>query len=396
VAVIKITNFGGLRPRVSPRALPDDGAQTANNLMPTTTEFRPLLDDSTTVANSGVNNPVTIYRLQHNADGSLNTDFATAGRWQISGVEKSFVKGQLNDDATERTYVTFNDASQAPRVIDATGEDRKLGVPAPTSALTVAVDTSGRFSPDDRTTALQAALQTALTAVRANVTPVWRGAPHPGTSVAGYVDATAANNFAVPNDQYMARAYRLSGVGGSVSNPYSTVPAANFSWIFDPLLGGSAGTAAASPAWAGGAGTPHWVLEFSAYGLTFDLDSAACTTALAAIPMPGMTDGTKLLTTAQVTEVVNKLVEVVDYNGADIKPKIDALSSQVTAIKTLLDGSATASIAATVQAFYSKTDVAAAITIAINNFALNVFQNADLVAKSSLPADYLGAGAAPE
>jgi hypothetical protein len=93
---------------------------------------------------------------------------------------------------------------------------------------------------------------------------------------------------------------------------------------------------------------------------------------------------------------VNKLIEVVDYTGADIKPKIDALSSQVTAIKTLLDGSSTASIAATVQAFYSKTDVAAAITTAINNFALNVFQNADLVAKSSLPADYLGAGAAPE
>lgn len=44
--VIKFTALGGLEPSVPPRALPDNGAQVANNLNPGTVEFRPLLNDA--------------------------------------------------------------------------------------------------------------------------------------------------------------------------------------------------------------------------------------------------------------------------------------------------------------------------------------------------------------
>lgn len=390
--IIKLTTFGGLRPKASARALPDDAAQTANNLLATTTEFRPLAADSTIVAASGVSNPQTIYRMQRLSGGALNLDFASAANWSISAIEKSFVKGQLNDDATERTYVTFNDASQPARAIDNTGQDRQLGVPAPTTAPTVAVNVVDEFTPEERSSGIDAGIAQSVQAIRDNVTPVWLGAAHPGTAVTGVLDRSADNGFAAPNTFHEARLYRLTAAGGTVNNSYCSVDASQFSWIFDPLLAGFPFTALASPSWAGGAGTAHLAIAYCAYGLTYALNSAGLTTELAAIPMPGKTDGTKLWTGAQVTQVVSILGTVLDPAGPEVGPTIALLASKVAELRVLLDGGGLASVVATTQAFYSKSDVATEISTAINNFANNVFQQADLVARSSLPADNIVSG----
>lgn len=129
MTVLKITNFGGRVPRMSPRALPDGAAQRYENLLATSAELRPLAGDKTVAG--AVPGAKTLYRLGRNADGTLR-DGDTDG-WLTDAADKNHVKGQLNDDATERTVVVWNDGAQAPRVIDAKGADRVLGVPAPAS-----------------------------------------------------------------------------------------------------------------------------------------------------------------------------------------------------------------------------------------------------------------------
>jgi hypothetical protein len=389
MAVLKIQNFGGLKPRAAARALPADAAQTATNLQANTGEFRPLAQDTTVVAASGVNNPVFLFRFQRNADGTLNTNFSDAGRWVVSATDVSYAKYQVNDDTTDKHCYTFNDGSAAPRVRDALGNDRQLGVPAPTTKPTVSLNVVDEFTTADRAAELQAALQTAVDAVRVNATPSWVGCTRPGTGTTGYGDQTAANGFGIPDEARMARVYRLTGSGGTISDDYTSLDASMFTWIFDPQLGGFQGQAiASSPAWAGGTGTWHYCLTFLAYGRAYTLNTAAISTALTAIAMPGKTDGTKLLSAGQVSDIVADLSDLVDPAGTTLKPKIDSVKQAFEQLKALLDGGAQASLAAQTTAFYSKTDVANAITAAKANFAESVFNAASGIVRSSLAADY--------
>lgn len=392
---LRIKNFGGLVPKASARELPDESAQTATNLRPGTREFRPLAQD-TTVVSGFTANPVTIWRLQRKADGTLNTNFADGTTWRASGArEVSAAKVPLNDNRTDRHIYTYNDGAEPPRVIDATGDDRLLGVPAPTVAPTLTVNVVDEYTSEDRNADLEAARTQVLNIVRGNATAVWRGATHPGTGTTGYLDRFTVYGFNPEDLSQQVRFYRLTGAGGTVSDAYSTVAAANFSWILDPLLPSILGvTNASTPAWGGLAGTQHIGIPFAAYGLTYDINTATIRTQLAAIARPGATDGSKLFTTAQIDTLVSNLDGYTSPTGAVVKPKLDALSGAVTALKELLDGGKRTSLSAARQAFYSKTAVATALTTAKDNFAQAVFNMADLVAKSSLSADSIGAGAA--
>ena len=144
MTTLKITQFGGLVPRVSPRALPAGAAQQYENLLATSSELRPLQGDRTVApATPGA---LTLYRLSRNADGTLRT--SDSAGWITDVADKNYVKGQLNDDATERTVVTWNDGAQPPRVIDAAGADRPLGVPAPPQ-LSTAHNAVDEFTRDE-------------------------------------------------------------------------------------------------------------------------------------------------------------------------------------------------------------------------------------------------------
>ncbi|PAX16468.1 hypothetical protein CLI92_09040 [Vandammella animalimorsus] len=126
--VIRIDEFGGIAPRVPPRALAEGAAQTNHDLMASAREFRPLQDDrSVGAAPVGAR---TLYRMSRSAQGVLRT--GAEGGWLALEGDFNHVASQLNDDATERTVVTDNSGVQPPRVIDVTGADRLLGVPAPT------------------------------------------------------------------------------------------------------------------------------------------------------------------------------------------------------------------------------------------------------------------------
>ena len=176
MTTLKITQFGGLVPRVSPRALPAGAAQQYENLLATSSELRPLQGDQTVApATPGA---LTLYRLSRNADGTLRT--SDSAGWITDVADKSHVKGQLNDDATERTVVAWNDGTQPPRVIDAQGADRPLGVPAPPQLSTAhnAVDEFTRdealaWVDEELVPAIVEALRTSLAEARVEgTTPV--------------------------------------------------------------------------------------------------------------------------------------------------------------------------------------------------------------------------------
>lgn len=176
MSVLKIQSFGGLVPRVSPRALPAGAAQRYENLLATSTELRPLPGDKTVAA--GLAGARTLYRLGRTPAGALRT--GDTDGWLSDVDDKSYVKGQLNDDATERTVVTWNDGAQPPRVIDAKGADRPLGVPAPPQLSTAhnAVDEFTRdealaWVDEELVPAIVEALRTALAEARVDgTTPV--------------------------------------------------------------------------------------------------------------------------------------------------------------------------------------------------------------------------------
>ena len=123
--VIKFTALGGLEPSVPPRALPDNGAQVANNINPGSPTFRALLGDKP-VSTVAVSNPKTLYRFDRKADGSLNADDATG--WLANALQLNLVRTQIDDDTTGKIYYTAADGSGVMRWHNAAGQDRQVGV----------------------------------------------------------------------------------------------------------------------------------------------------------------------------------------------------------------------------------------------------------------------------
>lgn len=384
MSLIRITNFGGLVPRAQPRALPDDAAQVADNLLPTTREFRPLAADTTVLAASGVTDPKTIFRLQRNADGTFNTVVSSAGNWKVYTGEVSLVKGQVNDDTTDRHYLTYDDGSAPPRVIDATGMNRQLGVPAPTEPPGAEVNSVEQFSVDDRNAAIQTALQQARDAITDNLLQAYIGADRPGTGVDGLMDRTGAAFTEQPNQQ--VRVYRATSTGGAHSgaleDAFSPVATDQFSWVFDPALNGFWMTSITGhPAWALPAGRDHWCIGVPSYASTYTLDSVAMKADLMAIDRPGGTAGVdKLLTEAQADAVILKLDAMVDPSGPVLLPKLQALQAKHEEVLLLLEGGAAAALISQMAAFYAKVDVAAEIAATIANWAREIFLKAKYVA----------------
>lgn len=131
-----ISSFRGEAPRVTPRALPDNAAQTALNTYLLTGDLQAFAQFIET--QELANTPATIYLL--------------AGLYWLSFTEEvEIAKGIIAGDTTHRTYITGLDLPRWTNVDMATGgptpwpfETRPLGVPSPdeAAALEVGVDSS--------------------------------------------------------------------------------------------------------------------------------------------------------------------------------------------------------------------------------------------------------------
>lgn len=299
MAVIKVVDFGGEVPRVSPRALPAGAAQTYRNLLATSAELRPLAGDKDVgAAPAGAK---TLYRLSRNADGSLRT--GDSAGWIAELQDKNYVKGQLNDDATERTVVTWNDGTSAARVIDAKGADRLLGVPSPPKlALThVVVD---EFTADEALTWVDEEMVPAL--ADAVSTSLIEGRLDGANTMAGVSSLTG---WEVHREHEWMRVHSMDyvlaqGVG-----------------VTGPELGG--------------------YLDIASYKLPLQilpywgkLDRIALEGKIRLIENPK--DGTQLWTDTQIATLADKLVALFDPDGDSIKPLRDRLDKAAADFKSAL------------------------------------------------------------
>lgn len=140
----KLSAFAGEAPSVSDRALGANYARANFNLFLPSNEFRPLRTDRRHSA--CLQGALSLHRFHRNASGEVIQDPNAAIRSYAQ--ELSFVKGQINDEATERTYQTTNDGSARPRAIDTRGNDRLLGVVRPVKPV-IAAQVVDEFTPEE-------------------------------------------------------------------------------------------------------------------------------------------------------------------------------------------------------------------------------------------------------
>lgn len=140
----KLNTFQGEAPSVSDRALSGNFARVNSNLFLPSPEFWPLSTDKR--HSSCVAGTLTLHRFHRDSSGAVIQDPTAPIRSYAK--ELSFVKGQINDEATERTYYTTDDGSVRPRTIDARGADRLLGVVRPIKPI-VEAKVVDEFTPDE-------------------------------------------------------------------------------------------------------------------------------------------------------------------------------------------------------------------------------------------------------
>jgi hypothetical protein len=386
VAGIRIQNFGGLLPKLAARRLPENAAQVAENIFPDTIEFRPVATDFTVISSTGVSNPKTIYRLQRTAGGALNETVSSAATWKIHSGLRSYARTQLTGDLTERTVMSYDDGSAAPRMIDAQGGDRQLGVPAPSAAATPELVVEDEFTPEDLTAYKELVKSSIAEASYSVFTPLWKGAPRPGTGTTGYRDHDT-------QEPVQERVFRLSTSGGAntgtISNTYATPTADFYGWVFDSALWGHYVTATGSwPSWSGQT-NDHWCVPYYAYGRTRTLDETALRTFLATLELPAQETPAELLTEEQKDEIVALVQAAVDEVDDAGQQKLDDLAHEVDALRNLFAGNGIAQQTGAVGGFYALSDVAATIDAALNNFARTAFNTARTAA-SWVDVDYSG------
>ncbi len=394
--VIKVVNFGGLVPKASARVLPANAAQVASDLQPDIFEFRPLGTDLTVVASTGVTNPKTIHRLARKADGSFNTDMTTG--WIVKAGEMSFVKAQINDDTTERTYATFDDASAPPRVYDATDlvTGRQLGVPRPASPPTATVNVVDEFTTDERSAAITAAQTYMRNITAVAMQPLFRGSPsddpvdyRPGLYTTGWVDRDYIPGLD-PEEAQQLRVFRLASTDGAnnggISDSYDTAHGPDYyQWVLNPTLGGFYMTSPSSgwPSWAS-TNKDHWCIPVYAYGLTYIVNAADLKTRLLLMEMPGVTPAAPLMTEAQADEIVSQVQDVAAQQLIEVTPQLNSIKAEMATMHAILGGGGTDQRIAALTAFYADTSVSDEIDSSVAN-AAEAFWNLALQAAQQIP-----------
>ena len=148
MAVISLTKFSGVAPKVSPNKLPPELAQTANNVRLIAGRLDAWTAPLTVVSGLSAGAASTIYRFGQ--DLVSDTQY-----WFHWTVDVDVVKGAIANDQTERTYfthptlgprMTYNTLALTGGSGDYPWASYPLGVPAPTAAPSATVQTEGDTS----------------------------------------------------------------------------------------------------------------------------------------------------------------------------------------------------------------------------------------------------------
>ena len=143
-----IRKFGGTAPRITPKLLPDNFAQSAANCILTAGSLRPLLKPTIVEAQTKVGTIQDIHRFGQ--DGLVDTSY-----WFQWAFDCDCVRGQVYGDVAERTYYTGSGLA-TPMVTDnsiaLTGGTQYpmnayiLGVPTPTVIPGLTVSGTATFT----------------------------------------------------------------------------------------------------------------------------------------------------------------------------------------------------------------------------------------------------------
>lgn len=308
MTVLKIDNFGGEMPSVSPRALPASAAQVNSNLFLATPEFRPLMQDA--VVGTVTSGSKTLHRLNG------------ASTWIASTQERSYVKGQINDEKTERTYLAADNGSAAPRTIDNAAADRPLGVYRPVKPAVTLV-ASEEITPEEANTLLYG---TVAEEVRKAVTGAWID---PGTN-----EPNARYNtlpLAGPHAKHGMVFANETGLGSAASpwNLYARIDLSRATAIGLDLI--SLGAIARTDA------PVH--LPLTALPFTILPDTTKLSNALRLIQLPegyGDKSGSQMFSDAKITEMVAELSDALSPNKLvkSERDELDALAKEFYALLT--------------------------------------------------------------
>lgn len=253
MARIKISTFGGISPSVDPRRLPEEGAQTAENLELRYGDFRPLKGAGASVASV--------------ASGTLSIHRTPSGTWLSSTSDANFVDGQINDATVERVYVTGRSAY--PEAWQS-GSYRRLGVPAPAAAPSTSASITDEFSRED----FQAASRDILDAVEAAAISArtsnnyGNGTPSSGNFGAIWLD---------DNDGVGLVARQVGYAVPCTLGPPVAITAPSDAYLLDPILGGR--TVVFSTA-------DYWMVSVLWQAAGYQIDSGALSTAIQALTKP--------------------------------------------------------------------------------------------------------------
>lgn len=312
MAVINITNFAGLIPRLLARELPPDASQVNDNLLASSVQFRPLQEDAeVTIATT---NAKTLYRLSRNASGVLRT--SDADGWITDANDLNYVRGQVADDAIERTFYTRNDGTDYPKATDISGTVRRLGVPAPVAKPVCTLNLATQFTLEDANNWVSATLLDAVkTAVTSHIVEGrFTGSGTSGASVAGVTSLHGGTLPTTPTSQ------RNGSEDFNLLYPVATSTATTAKLI-DPQLDV---VNVGSDSWFAINCLPYW-------GRITDM--TGFTAALRVILNPK--DGSQLWTDAQLTGIATELAAYFDPDS--IKAKRQSLDDAVAAFKTAMD-----------------------------------------------------------
>lgn len=323
MAVIVVRNFGGIVPAMSQRALPQDNATQNKALLATAREFRPLLTNVAYASALSVSSPKSIYRMGLTSGGLPNTNPATG--WIAKAAITNFVPWPRNDVNTERTSVTDGAGAYAPRVIDNQGADRLLGVPPPVKPV-VTLNVGSYFTEQARINAIATQRADVISALRNSLIEKKLGAVYTNNATPGFLEnGLETAPPALVLTRY--RVHRYSGFEGTIVDAYTAAVEADVAWLRATGLATWI-QATGTPAYMGASGTWHLALSYFAYGSGFELNSAAATTALAAVTY---------LTAGQRAELLSRGTDLFSATAPGAAAVIQPLKLAVAELERIID-----------------------------------------------------------
>lgn len=307
MSAIKLGPFGGVHPSVGARSLPESGAQVAENLSMRFGDFRPLKGAGASVA-SVASGAKSVHRTP------------TSGVWLSSANHVHYVNGQINDPAVERVYLTGRSAY--PEVWESSAY-RRLGVPAPTTAPTLAKNVVDEYTTAERSASLTQYYQSIRTAVLANITETAVCAAMPGAGWNGSSWYANGSHAGLPSTSAYQVNYAAPMTG-------STTTTASEAYLLNPVLAGVPVTISS---------VPNWVVKTNWRARSYSLNQSALVTALTALLQP---DGsTPLVPNTEATEIAARIAAITDVTKDPMRSLVDTANMWQNEIKLQLSRSDT-------------------------------------------------------